>query len=145
MDTLLQQMLSKRAIDGPERQRLRLSEFDAHVNTVTRMCNSGFIVKFAHEFGEKCIALRKEGLSWVSRIAVEKPTILTKAFNSSAKPWKRSKLELALRLLDEGFEPGVQAASLYPAGAPRFAANWLRPWSYFAALFCRQDIWEKSK
>ena len=97
---------------------------------------------FPDEFGETMIALRPEALKFEALVGVFNPKLVHRVF-SQIPPWKRTKLQLVMELVQEGFEPGAPVSSLHQDSRLVVSTSWSRPLTYFAALACRLDIWQK--
>ena len=101
---------------------------------------AGAVALHSSEFGELEIRLNRAGLVWTAEVHLGNPTQLSRAVSRNVDPLIVCKLDLALKLVLQGFSDGVLGDSWTPDGGLHMDLNMRRPISYFQCLVQRFDI-----
>ena len=142
LDKVALRLFSEGAIVG--QKEMLWSDLDGlQFDVLDQMYKAGLVSLRTNEFGETMVALRPEALKFESLVGVFNPRLVHRVFTQGIPPWKRTKLQLVMELVQEGFEPGTPVSTLRQDSDLVVSASWSKPLTYFAALACRQDIWQK--
>lgn len=134
------EMVKKNAVDGVG--GTPWSEVDAlHWGTVGKMYHAGMITRRENELGDVLISLKSEAIVWTSVAGLEKPEIAKASAARGLKPSHRPKLQLAVELINQGFERGAPLCALEDGANLIFSKSWAMATMYFVSLVCRREIW----
>jgi len=81
-------------------------------DVLDQLYKAGLVSQRTGEFVETMVALRAEALKFEALVGVFNPRLVHRVFTQGIPPWKRTEFQLAMDLVQEGFEPGTPVSSL---------------------------------
>ena len=120
-----------------------VSSLGLQADTLRLLQQAGMVSMRMSDVGEQLVAVNPSSVRWVPAVGAAHPMPIHKSRLLSGSLSQQTKLHLLMTLQDDGFTPGMPNADFTPDAPALVRAVMSRPWSYFAALLTREQLFAK--